>query len=390
MSGTVYPWLAMSGSIASTLFLILSLNFNRWQQNRVPYLFIIIFLLLIFTITSPFTYVAWGGAPAYLLLSILFLTDFRELKNLRLLKFDCFLLLTIFVINCAILVVGFGIVMNKSFAIQLIGVYYQAINNELYEQMIIWYAKPVTIFGSHSTAALAYFSLFILNFKISSSTHLSFFWRLTYLMFSLLFATLNFYLLSNTALVMSIFMLVIIVARCIAYFSIRLNIVFFILFFVVAFGIFSELDFLGVILVENSGNGFLSRYTSGGRLQSTYNYLIDNYFLPIGLTYSNGLALGDNFIAEYVLKISIFGYLLLLYYMWGWLRRHLDFSVSMGFLSFFMLADLAYPLLVYYRIAAALPFYVLVWSRLESNYFLDRKKMAENNFIVGRSVLILP
>jgi len=161
-----------------------------------------------------------------------------------------------------------------------------------------------------------------------------------------------------------------------------------ILFLICAFFVFVEFGLLKIIFGGSSGNGFLSRYTSGGRLQVTYNYLTDNYFLPIGLTYSTKISLGDNFIAEYVIKLSIFGYFLILYYMWGWLRRHLAFSVAMGFFCFFIVADFAYPLLVYYRIAAALPFYALVWCRLESNYFLKRADKAGNSAMTNRSMLV--
>jgi hypothetical protein len=136
-------------------------------------------------------------------------------------------------------------------------------------------------------------------------------------------------------------------------------------------------DILKLIIGDSVDNGILSRYASGGRLQNSYDYLINNNFIPIGFSYSPDISFGDNFIAEYIIKISIVGYIIIMYLLWTWLRRNLTWRSAVLFFSFFLVTDLAYPLLVYSRVAAVLPFFVLLWLRLDSGEFLKKNGSKE-------------
>jgi hypothetical protein len=115
-------------------------------------------------------------------------------------------------------------------------------------------------------------------------------------------------------------------------------------------------------IAGDEGGGLLGRYLAGGRLQPTYDYLVSHHFLPVGLAFDESIALGDNFIAEYVLRISFFGYLILLGMLWMFLRANLHTrGQRVGFMLFFLAADIGYPLLPYPRVAACLPFFMLLW-----------------------------
>lgn len=380
-NGDISTPLSLGAVLIPALFLSLTIRLNGWQQARIGYLILLLGLVLLFTTISPFSYIAWGGAASYILASIVLLVDFRPASQFSDAKVDLYLILAVVLIDFCILTLGFGILADESILVEIVRQNYQSLSEELYEQMVVWYSKPVTVFGSHSTAALAYFALFVLNIKIFKSLSLPWVWRLFFLLSAVGFVVLNWFLKSNTSTAMAILMVMFLAFKPIKLLPRTLLLALFPWVAVfVAVTVFDS-SLLQSVLGESEGNGFLARYTSGGRLQNTYDYLIDNYFLPIGFSYSPELGLGDNFIAEYVVKTSPFGYFLILYLLWGWFRRHLGSPRYVFFFGFFLLADLAYPLLVYGRIAAALPFFVLLWQRLDSENFLSKSRGERFRFV---------
>lgn len=385
--GEISSTLSFIAYIGPGLFLLISLKLNRWQLNRAAYLLLLIVIILFFTIISPFSYVAWGGLAPYFLTFLLLLTDFRWVRNIKYFWIDRMLLWIVFSINFIIIIIGFGLVVDDSSATGLIQKYYQSINNDLYEEMIVWYSKPVTFFGSHSTAAFAYFSLFVLNLKLALSVELNRVLRSFFLTSAIGFSILNIFLLSNTSAMMAIGMGVVFIVSANKIMSAGARFIFFTLLVVGIVVFVIDLNIIQLILGDSKDNGFMARYTSGGRLQGTYDYLLGNYFVPIGISYSPAISLGDNFIAEYIIKISIIGYLIIMYLLWTWFRRHLNFYHSILFFGFFVLSDFAYPLLVYSRVAAVIPFYVLLWCRLESSYFLKQNLRTESKFIHGSPLI---
>lgn len=372
IAGVISTPLSLGAFIGPALILLCLIKPSKWQWRRVPYLLFFFAFLLIFTIVSPFNYVSWGGLAPYILISVVFLVDFKSEAWGGGLFVDRLLLWIVVSVNIFIFVLGFGILVEDAYLLEFLGNNYQAISNSLFEQMVFWGLKPVTIFGSHSTAAFAYFSLFILSLKIIFVIGLSKVYKLFFLLSSFGFFVLNYLLFSNASVFVSILMLmtVIVVLNRIIHGPEKI-----IFYFLVIVGFLISVyyfDLSQLIFGDSRDNGILARYGSGGRLQGTYDYLLDNYFMPIGLSYSLDIALGDNFIAEYIIKSSVVGYILLLLLLWTWLRRHLIYRTAIMFFLFFLITDFAYPLLVYSRVAATLPFFVLVWSRLDSKSFLKK------------------
>lgn len=377
VDGEISTPLSLAGSMGPALLLLIAIRWNGWQRARVRWLLALAGIILVSTLISPFHYAAWGAGAPYCLASLVLLTDLRPVDATPSVRMDRLLLWVVFWIDCFLLAIGFGILLDSLFATGLIQSHYQSLHDDLYEQMVVWHAKPVTIFGSHSTAAFAYFSLFVLNFKIALNSNVRTAWRLVYLASAAGFLILDWALASNTSVVMIIFASIYLV------FSLGKSMrfewrVLLVASFLVVGGAFVVDWNLGSLLFDSTGgNGFVARYAAGGRLDGTYDYLAKNSLLPIGLSSSPEISLGDNFIAEYILRLSPFGYAIILYLLWSWLRRHLNFQRAIIFFGFFLLADLAYPLLVYSRVAAALPFYVLVWRRLESGDFLDARPRSQ-------------
>lgn len=377
VGGEISSYYSLLAFLVPAFLLLLSVKLSIWNQKRILYAAALFCIILIFTALSPFLYIAWGGGAPYILAVIVLLTDFRSSMFSVNRKIDQLLMFTVFFISMLILTAGLGIIFESKFWVEFIGGNYQSLSDDLFEHMIVWNQKPVTVFGSHSTAAFVYFALFAINLKIARSINLNKFLKILYLGLVIGFAVLNWFLSSNTSIAMSAFMLLFFIAEPFkSIFKFAVPIAIGIAFFILMLIIYNFIAFQN-FLSDVDGNGITARYASGGRLQGTYDYLFNNYFVPIGISYSPALELGDNFIAEYIIKTSIFGYLIILYLLWSWLRIYLSLYQSVAFFAFFLIADFAYPLLVYSRVAAALPFFVLVWGRLNfgisSNYICTNK-----------------
>ena len=127
---------------------------------------IILMFMFVFTFASPFSSVSWGGFIPYFFILAIFLTSFKIEADKYGQSFDLLLIGILISINIFIFLIGFGTVLNVQLVIDLQSEFYQSIGDELFEHMVIWYSKPVTVFGSHSTAAFMYLVLFVVNLKL--------------------------------------------------------------------------------------------------------------------------------------------------------------------------------------------------------------------------------
>lgn len=362
-----------AGSTLLCLFLIIVCFINAGLPIRRGLLsLLILVLMVIFTFASPFSSVAWGGFIPYVFILAILLTSFKADADEYDQSFDLLLIGILVLINIFIFVIGFGTVLNFQQVIDLQSSFYQSIGDELFEHMVIWYSKPVTVFGSHSTAAFMYLIFFVVNLKLIQVIGVNKKLKILIAFFCVQYFALNLFLISNSSYVVAILMMAAVLFSARSSVRIGLSLLILILAFMLGVNETVQIDFE---IVRSDGNGLYARYSQGGRLQGTYNYLMESYFRPIGFTYDSSINLGDNFIAEYIVKISIVGYILLLFLLWSWLRLHLSLKDSIVVLMFILMTDLAYPMLVYDRFAKLLPFFVLLWIRLNSHTFILANKI---------------
>jgi hypothetical protein len=269
-----------------------------------------------------------------------------------------------------LLFLGFGTIFHNDFVYDINQTYYKAYSEGLFESMIIWSFKPVTVFSTHSTSALVYFALLCLNLRVAGSPLLMPIFKKLFLISGIGYLCLIPFLMSNTSLLVFLAAIPVTGSYLLHEVSPHYRKLFALVFILMLIGIsllvIDNLDIVEKVsnVLSSDGSGFLGRYTAGSsRLQGTYDYLIANYFQPIGLTYSDSIALGDTFIAEYILKISILGYGLILFMFFEWLRWNvLDQRSRIKIFFFFLLADVGYPLLPYYRVIGFLPLFVIIWN----------------------------
>lgn len=371
LNGTIEPKLnvALCALIAALFTTTLSNKYST-TINIAPSLLILL-LFSIFTITSPLEETAPGGVVSYVLFLSTMIVRARQAQGIK------FAFIVLMVINISILTFGYGTIVGEDFAVSLAEKYYKQFDDDLFEQMVLQAFKPVTFFASHSIASFAYFCLLCLNLRAAGIENI---WpgaKILCLVSAIGYACLMPMLTSNTALLLlipSIFLIIKYTHTSLP--KITRNTIATGTLILLAYGINVAISEGYVeILVEavstvtsQEGNGFLGRYKEGGRLQPTYDYLIDNNFLPIGMTYSPKIALGDNFIAEYIVKISVVGYLVLLLILWNWLQKNIaKKSDVIVFFIFLIAADLAYPLLPYPRAMAMLPWFTILWQAGNNN-----------------------
>jgi len=371
VNGQVSLFLSV-GSTLLCLFLVFVILINAGLPIRRGLLSLIILMFMfVFTFASPFSSVSWGGFIPYFFILAIFLTSFKIEADKYGQSFDLLLIGILISINIFIFLIGFGTVLNVQLVIDLQSEFYQSIGDELFEHMVIWYSKPVTVFGSHSTAAFMYLVLFVVNLKLIEVIGVNTRLKILIAFCCVQYFVLNLFLISNSSNVVAILMIFAVIFSAGSSLRIALSVFTLILAFIFGVNEVVQIDFE---ISRSPDNGLLARYSEGGRLQGTYNYLIENYFRPIGFTYDSSINLGDNFIAEYIVKISIAGYILLLFLFWSWLRVHIGLKSSIIFLIFILMTDLAYPMLVYDRFAKLLPFFMLLWIRLNSDSFILANK----------------
>lgn len=318
-------------------------------------------LLFFYTIISPFKTLTLGAIFPYVALIVVMCIRVNDaMSHLAFKLFN--------VISLLLVIMGFGVVLHIAFIRDFIQSYYQMFNSDLFVNMVVWYDKPVGPFATHSLAAFAYAILIIVYFKLSLNMFSNkIFYKLMCIAFLLMLYCLKSF--SSVALLSML-------GTGYLYYlfsSKKLFTLFFLGVGTLIVLLYVDLTPVHDVIAKvfsSESNGLKGRYTGSGRLDGTYQFVLANPFGGVGLTSSPELAFGDSFIAEYVLRTSFLGYLLVVmaaffYFRFNFHNKKAVF-VSMVFL---FLGDLGYPLLTNYRFIFLIPVLVLVWNYSERHKF---------------------
>lgn len=369
--GSLYLPTSVNGTIINSLVpwytlglctvLVTYAAMNGLIRSNMYYGFLVMGLLAFFTVLSPLPNFAFGAMFPYLGFCAVLVLDLRSIPF----AYRKFALL---IVCLPMLIFGWSTVLGFDEITSVQEGWYQISNEDLWASMIEWYAKPVSVFGTHSVAAFCYFALCVLMLRFGKHAPNRSERVLGYLLF-FSFAALIPLLLSTSAFALFGLLIMLLVWNVLRRLGWRTNTL---LAFFVA-GIFGYLLISGYFGVDifsddvldvfrSSDNGFAGRFAKGSRLEPTYSYLFKNYFQPVGFTYDGIIAFGDGFIAEYVLRSSILGYIFVLLMLKNFLKRNLYESKHfLLFFGFFLLSDFGYPLLTTYRVAFVIPLYIALW-----------------------------
>jgi hypothetical protein len=373
-SYSVFMW------IAESAFLALLLSFLVFRRGRVgPGAVVnsigIVTAVLAGTILSPYFDYRWGGLVGYLLLSMIYILDLRDIRAHRHLR-SLFVAANIVNLVASVAMI-WGIATVQDFVIA----HYSAFYPELVETMTTL-RKPVLTFATHSVAALFFYIFFWLNFVSFKKLR-----RPIDLFFAIAYVIVGFSLLSVSGIILM------------SWATLQLLILSFQRRPILALAICVTLSLSGWMTyrhfsqqiedVEQVGmlasdilisptNGFSGRFSELGTLYSTMNYFRANPFRPVGVGYRSDLFFGDCGPVEHYLRGSVILVATVYGGLYFFLRRNLLCTrTSLHLFIAIVLFEIGYSTLTYIRLLYLLPFVVVYLNGLEGTTNLSESTEPE-------------
>lgn len=336
------------------IFINFIIKVKKFNKMNLIFAIIIMFFLLVFTLTSKFYHYTWGTLLPYLAFVLMIILD---IKTLKLKYIDKYFL----VFNCINLIIGFLIIILNKTIINFIAKYYSWGYEELVTNMLLR-GKPILWFGSHSLTGLFIFIFYYLCIKTYMIKNKS-----IYLFFSLGYLVLLISLKSNTSLVFFIIALVYLI-RQIKDRKIMMIIFIGLLIILLNNSIIRNIYNESFRYITNSDkNGIIGRFGAGGALESTLKYIKSNFFNPIGVSYSSELYYTDNGFIINILRGGVIFTISIYVSFYIFLKKNVKFksAVYIIFISILMF-EIGYVTFLYFR-----TFYILVFIILYLNYLYD-------------------
>lgn len=361
---------------AAVLFILLLASLLRRIRNIDARLFLLaisnIAILLLFSIFTITTEYAYGAIISYLLLSILYCCDFKNIK------FSTSLDVVFIVINFVNIILAALIVFGNSFVDSIFIQNYSAYYPSLVYTMLLA-KKPVLMFATHSVAGFYFFLFFYLNFITYTIKK-----ELKHIIFALSYVVLLVFIKSFTSI--AFFGLAIVQLGI--YFLSRKPLVVFacILSSFVLILIYHDMImhfFMATIQFESvltsKTNGIAGRYFAGGNLVKDISYVLEHPLSPIGLGNSDRLFIGDSGIIENLLRGSVFLVMTIYIGFWIFLRRNIK---EIGFCYFvffvYLFFEVGFANLNTFRAIYFLPFLIVYL-----NWLTDLKERKGRVFLNG-------
>ena len=246
-------------------------------------------------------------------------------------------------VNFILLIYGFAIASDVHSANLLTRSIYSAFYDQLYEHMVAWFHKPVTVFATHSIAAFAAFVLFLANLFLYRGRG-----DAVFLLFGL--SQLVILVLLKSVSAIGFLGLSLVVLAVLQRGLLRaLGFTLIVCAFAVAFWYRQLLIDAWTILASTEG-GFIGRYSEGAPLGRTIHYILQHPLAPIGLEFNRDVFYGDSGIIEYLVRGSVPLLLIMYASLWLFLRRFIDrVGVRLGVFSAIVLFETGYTILTYYR-----------------------------------------
>lgn len=316
--------------------------------------------LIIFTITSSLYELSLGIYLNFLILSLLFLCDLRGVIVSSIIRY-------VFIVSSILLIIlGLGVILQSETITDFIINWYSASYEDLLPRMIA-VLKPVGTFATHSVAALFSFLFFYLNTVAYKKTKSN-----IYLILAGFFLIFLFFIRSNTSLLYMGISIIIFLnllrnnkkasLLILAFGGISL---YFILssnnFLNQIIGNFNLLDIYG-----SEGNGISGRYSENSVLQPTIDYIMENPFSPIGLSYSDKLYYTDSGFILYMLRGSFLMPIVIYIGTFFFFLRNIA-NRKTAYLLFFsiLIFEIGYPILINIRMLYFLPIIVILVNHLD-------------------------
>jgi len=332
--------------------------------------------LLFGTLISKLPNFSWTVALFFIVLCLLFCVDIKQIKVDKSIEkvFSVFNIINIFI--------GIGIIAQNKFVGDFILNYYSAFFDDLVPWMLRD-SKPILTFATHSIAGFYLHIFFFLNIRTYAANK-----RLRFLAFAMFYIGFGFFLQSNTGYLFFFLSLVVLVYQLYKMKKKR----FLMLIAMIVVGIFS-LDWFQLrtkatsaietfkVLQASGQSGFSARYSSDGVLVEIFQYIANNPFRPIGMSYGGDLWLTDSGLLITWIRGSLILFLAVYAAFFFFLRQQMmDKRLSIYLFAVFMLFEFAYPNLTYFRSYYLLPFIIIYLNYLKGGKVENVEKIKRLRF----------
>jgi len=335
--------------IVLTFLLILNKRFLAEFWKKFAYSFLILTIIIFFAFISVLkghTESYLGVSVQYIILSLLFLSDYTSVE---LTKFTKKIFTLTNVINIALgFMIIFDIAVVKDFFYKNYSAYYpELIYNMLFQK------KPVIMFASHGMASAfhyLFFFMFFYSFVVTKNK--------LHFVLSILNLILLIFTRSTSAFILFI--------------AATINIVYFsykksrnkglILISVFSLGIIAIITFMnsGLMPDLNSNiNGFRGRYSNSGVIRPIINYILGNPFTPIGVVNIPNLFSMDSGWLINMLRGSIFLIVAVYTGFYSFLKTNIKGKIALWLFMIFAAVEVGCQIITYVRMMCFLPFFVI-------------------------------
>jgi hypothetical protein len=319
--------------------------------------------LILFTLTASFQFqkFSFGIYPAFFVCSCVFLLDLKSIKSsLNVLS------VTLFWVTLVQIYLGISIIFMDEGVREFITNNYSTGYEGLIPYMLDA-IKPINTFATHSLAAFIFFLFFLLNY----ATYL---WNknILYLIFSAILLLFILFLRSNTGYlyfgIASVYLIITLRKSPLKLIGFLSFITAMLVWIYIQYSALIDVMIEGNLfdVASRQGSGLSGRYTEGNYLSGTIEFIKENPFTPIGLSFSDNLFFTDSGFILYYLRGSIFLILGLYAGFYFFLKRNIiqgGYFAGLIFLVF-MLFEIGLPNLINTRTLYIIPFLVVYFNHL--------------------------
>jgi hypothetical protein len=380
IGAVIMPHLTLSGNVLCLALLIFAAVLGWIRLNAILFVISLALMIVLFLMTflSPYKDITFGAIAPYMTMA------FVASLNIKTLRFSRGQLLFVAWTCVALCALCWSVIFGAQAVIDIQESYYQIVP-DLFDYMVTWANKPVLMFATHSVAGFAYF-IFSLVFYAYGQKTTSFFRKMVLYFLSFNFFILLAFLISNTGFLLFAVLIAYYLYRFVFCKGVIPSFIFVMLVFGLVAAYIEEISFvLGFAadataeVMSSKHNGILSRFTLGSRLAGSYEYVFNSPVIGVGFTDGGKLAFGDNMLSEYVLRGGAFGYVLVLFLVFGFFYTNMkSVAAALFMFSFVLLSDLGYPLWVAFRFVFLFPVLVILLNHVaESKQPLKSKNLDE-------------
>ncbi|HXZ27012.1 MAG TPA: hypothetical protein VEG08_03325 [Terriglobales bacterium] len=320
-------------------------------------------LLLFFTSISGLATYTYGALPGYVVLSLLLLLRLPDIALPGWLSGLYVLLNVLNLAACSAILAG------SEWMQAVLVTHYSVFYPDLVANMLLL-RMPVLTFGTHSLAGFFLYLFFYAAFQTYRLKQ-----RRLFLVFAVCYVVLTLALLSVTGVVLASLAMVqmahhfwsssrhrwlwaagVMAVACIVAIVVPVG---------PLFQSGRDLVLSAQDIVADPGAGFLGRLMPSGTLHYDLQYLQEHPLQPVGVSYREGLMLGDSGVLEYLLRGSVILVLLVYGGFFLFLRRNLVAKTDLYLLFLVTLAfETGFTVLTYSRTLCLLPFLVVYLNGL--------------------------